>query len=158
MGEVDRFWDRTVESLDRAQWEALCDGCGQCCLHKLEDADTGEFYQTNVACRLLDLTTARCSDYRNRKAMVPDCLRLTPKLAARIEWLPQTCAYKLRAEGKPLPEWHYLECGDRDAVHRAGVSVVGRAISETIAGPLEDHVILPEGMEVDRSYTDWSDD
>ncbi len=158
MGEVDRFWERPVESLDRAQWEALCDGCGQCCLHKLEDADTGEFYQTNVACRLLDLTTARCSDYRNRKAMVPDCLRLTPKLAARIEWLPQTCAYKLRAEGKPLPEWHYLECGDRDAVHRAGVSVVGRAISETIAGPLEDHVILPEGMEVDRSFTDWSDD
>ncbi len=158
MGEVDRFWERPVESLDRAQWEALCDGCGQCCLHKLEDADTGEFYQTNVACRLLDLTTARCSDYRNRKAMVPDCLRLTPKLAARIEWLPQTCAYKLRAEGKPLPEWHYLECGDRDAVHRAGVSEVGRAISETIAGPLEDHVILPEGMEVDRSFTDWSDD
>ncbi len=158
MGEVDRFWERPVESLDRAQWEALCDGCGQCCLHKLEDADTGEFYQTNVACRLLDLTSARCSDYRNRKAMVPDCLRLTPKLAARIEWLPQTCAYKLRAEGKPLPEWHYLECGDRDAVHRAGVSVVGRAISETIAGPLEDHVILPEGMEVDRSFTDWSDD
>lgn len=158
MGEVDRFWDRPVETLDRAQWEALCDGCGQCCMHKLEDADTGEFYQTNVACRLLDLTTARCSDYRNRKAMVPDCLRLTPKLAARIEWLPQTCAYKLRAEGKPLPEWHYLECGDRDAVHRAGVSVVGRAISETIAGPLEDHVILPEGMEVDRSFTDWSDD
>lgn len=158
MGEVDRFWDRPVETLDRAQWEALCDGCGQCCMHKLEDADTGEFYQTNVACRLLDLTTARCSDYRNRKAMVPDCLRLTPKLAARIEWLPQTCAYKLRAEGKPLPEWHYLECGDRDAVHRAGVSVMGRAISETIAGPLEDHVILPEGMEVDRSFTDWSDD
>lgn len=158
MGEVDRFWERPVESLDRAQWEALCDGCGQCCLHKLEDADTGEFYQTNVACRLLDLTTARCSDYRNRKAMVPDCLRLTPKLAARIEWLPETCAYKLRAAGKPLPEWHYLVCGDRDAVHRAGVSVVGRAISETIAGPLEDHVILPEGMEVDRSYSDWSDD
>ena len=158
MGEVDRFWERPVESLDRAQWEALCDGCGQCCLHKLEDADTGEFYQTNVACRLLDLTTARCSDYRNRKAMVPDCLRLTPKLAARIEWLPETCAYKLRAAGKPLPEWHYLVCGDRDAVHRAGISVVGRAISETIAGPLEDHVILPEGMEVDRSYSDWSDD
>lgn len=148
MGEVDRFWERPVETLDRAQWEALCDGCGQCCLHKLEDADTGEVYPTNVACRLLDLSTARCADYRNRKAMVPDCLRLTPKLAAQLEWLPATCAYKLRADGLPLPDWHYLISGDRDAVHRAGVSVVGRAVSETVAGPLEDHVILPEGMEI----------
>ena len=148
MGEVDRFWERPVETLDRAQWEALCDGCGQCCLHKLEDADTGEVYPTNVACRLLDLGTARCADYRHRKAMVPDCLRLTPKLAAQLEWLPETCAYKLRADGLPLPDWHYLISGDRNAVHRAGVSVVGRAVSETVAGPLEDHVILPEGMEI----------
>lgn len=153
-GIGDRFWERPVETLDRAQWEALCDGCGQCCLHKLEDADTGEIYPTNVACRLLDLTTARCADYRHRKAQVPDCLRLTPRLAADIEWLPATCAYKLRAEGKPLPEWHYLVCGDRDAVHRAKVSVVGRAISETVAGPLEDHVVLPEGMAIADVFTD----
>lgn len=149
MGEVDKFWERPVETLDRAQWEALCDGCGQCCLHKVEDADSGEIYPTNVACKLLDLTTGRCSDYRHRKALVPDCLRLTPRLAGQLEWLPQTCAYKLRAEGKPLPDWHYLVCGDRDAVRRAGVSVVGRAISETVAGPLEDHVVLPDGIEWD---------
>jgi uncharacterized cysteine cluster protein YcgN (CxxCxxCC family) len=143
MGEVDRFWERPVETLDREQWEALCDGCGQCCLHKLEDEDTGQIHATNVACRLLDLSTARCSDYRHRRAMVPDCLRLTPKLAATLEWLPGTCAYKLRARGQPLKEWHYLVSGDRDAVRRAGISVIGRAISEVLAGPLEDHVVDP---------------
>lgn len=141
MGEVDRFWERPIATLNREQWEALCDGCGQCCLHKLEDADTGEIVRTNVACRLLDLRTARCSDYRHRRAMVPDCLRLTPKLAAEIEWLPATCAYKLRGDGKSLPDWHYLVCGDREAVHRAGVSVAGRAVSEVLAGSLEDHIV-----------------
>jgi uncharacterized cysteine cluster protein YcgN (CxxCxxCC family) len=139
-----RFWDKPIETLTRAQWEALCDGCGRCCLHKLEDADTGEVHRTNVACRLLDLKTARCADYRHRRTLVPDCLRLTPRLAAAVTWLPETCAYKLRAEGKPLPAWHYLECGDREAVVRAGVSVVGRAISEVVAGPIEDHILEPE--------------
>lgn len=163
MGKVDaiatdRFWERPVETLDRAQWEALCDGCGKCCLHKVEDADTGAIYPTNVACKLLDLTTGLCSDYRHRKARVPDCLRLTPRLAGQLEWLPETCAYKLRAQGQPLPEWHYLVSGDREAVHRAGVSVVGKAISETIAGPLEDHIVLPEGLEWDHGEWDQDDE
>ena len=140
-----RFWDKPIDTLTRAQWEALCDGCGQCCLHKLEDEDTGAIHRTNVACRLLDLGTARCSDYRHRKALVPDCLRLTPRLALTVPWLPQTCAYRLRAEGEPLPAWHYLECGDRDAVRRAGVSVAGRAISEVMAGPIEDHIVETDG-------------
>lgn len=135
------FWERPVATLSREQWEALCDGCGQCCLHKLEDEDTGEIHDTNVSCRLLDTRTARCSDYRNRRALVPDCLRLTPKLAGELRWLPETCAYKLRARDLPLPEWHYLVCGDRDAVRRAGVSVIGRAVSEVIAGRLEDHIV-----------------
>jgi uncharacterized cysteine cluster protein YcgN (CxxCxxCC family) len=142
------FWERPIETLDREEWEALCDGCGRCCLHKAEDEDTGEIYPTNVACRLLDIPTARCSDYRNRKRRVPDCLRLTPRLAASIAWLPETCAYRLRADGLPLPEWHYLVCGDREAVHRAGISVRGRAISENVAGPLEQHIILPPGVEL----------
>ncbi|WP_338467947.1 YcgN family cysteine cluster protein [Novosphingobium sp. ZN18A2] len=135
------FWERPVETLSREEWEALCDGCGQCCLHKLEDADTGEIHDTNVACRLLDTGTARCSDYRHRRALVPDCLRLTPKLAGTLPWLPKTCAYRLRARDLPLPEWHYLVCGDRDAVRRAGISVIGRVVSEVVAGPLEDHVV-----------------
>lgn len=144
------FWERPLAGLDRGEWEALCDGCGQCCLHKVEDEDTGAIYPTNVACKLLDIHSARCSDYPNRKRFVPDCLQLTPKLAATLDWLPETCAYRLRAEGAPLPEWHYLICGDREAVHRAGVSVRGRAIGEQFAGPLEDHAILPEGVEVWR--------
>ena len=151
----DRFWERSLRSLDQGEWEALCDGCGKCCLHKLEDEDTGAFYDTNVACKLLDLTTCRCRDYRNRRMYVADCVRLTPELAGKLAWLPDTCAYRLRAEGEPLPAWHYLICGDREAVHRAGQSVRGKAISETIAGPLEQHVILPEGMEI---AGDWDED
>ncbi|MFC4294970.1 YcgN family cysteine cluster protein [Novosphingobium tardum] len=136
-----RFWDKPIEALTRTQWEALCDGCGRCCLHKIEDEDTGEVIGTNVACRLLELGTARCGDYRNRRALVPDCLRLTHRLAREVPWLPSTCAYRLRAEGKPLHSWHYLECGDRDAVHKAGVSVIGKAISEVLAGPIEEHIV-----------------
>ncbi len=146
-----RFWDRPVETLDRREWEALCDGCGKCCLHKVEDEDTGRVWPTNVACKLLDLSTARCRDYRNRRAYVPDCLRLTPRLAGELEWLPDTCAYRLRAAGLPLPAWHYLECGDREAVHRAGASVVGKAISETVAGPIEQHIVWgDEGDDAGR--------
>jgi uncharacterized cysteine cluster protein YcgN (CxxCxxCC family) len=98
-----RFWDKPIATLTRDEWEALCDGCGQCCLHKLEDEDTGEVYHTNVACRLLDIKTARCADYRHRRAMVPDCLRLTPRLVEHVAWLPATCAYRLRGQGKPCP-------------------------------------------------------
>lgn len=135
------FWEAPIESLDRAQWEALCDGCGKCCLNKIEDEDTGRIYPTNVACRLLDLQTARCSDYRRRRAFVPDCVRLVPGKIDQHPWLPATCAYVLRADGKPLPEWHYLVSGDRDSVHKAGMSIKGRAISEIHAGELENHII-----------------
>lgn len=144
----DRFWELPIEALTGPEWEALCDGCGQCCLHKAEDEDTGDIYMTNVACRLLDIPSARCSDYKHRKAQVPDCVRLTPKLAATLPWLPDSCSYRLRAEGEPLPAWHYLVCGDPEAVHRAGASVRGKAIPEALAGPLENHVILPPGVEL----------
>jgi len=135
------FWEDPLETLDRAQWEALCDGCGKCCLHKVEDADTGRIYPTNVACRLLDRETARCSNYRHRRAFVPDCLRLSRANLREIEWLPETCAYSLRAQGRPLPDWHYLVCGDREAVHREGHSVRGWTIPETLAGDLENHIV-----------------
>ena len=142
MGELrERFWELPLEALDRAEWEALCDGCGRCCLHKLEDEDTGEVVETNVACRLLDPMNARCTDYKHRKAFVPDCLRLTLKIVNDVEWLPDSCAYRLRADGKPLPRWHYLISGDREDVVRAGVSVIGRVVSETEAGPLEHHLV-----------------
>jgi len=147
---ASRFWDKPVEQLSRDEWEALCDGCGKCCLHKLEDDDTGEVHHTNVACRLLDLKSARCADYRHRKVFVPDCLRLTPKLVREVPWLPSTCAYRLRADGKALPDWHYLECGDREEVHRRKVSVVGKAISEVLAGPLEEHIVSERDFEGGR--------
>ena len=142
MGELrDKFWELPLEALNRTEWEALCDGCGRCCLHKLEDEDTGEVIETNVACRLLDHGTARCTDYKHRKAFVPDCLRLTPKLVAQVRWLPETCAYKRRAEGRPLPPWHYLLTGSQEAMIRAGVSVIGRVVAEDDAGPLEHHIV-----------------
>nr|WP_202388891.1 YcgN family cysteine cluster protein [Pelagerythrobacter marinus] len=137
----DRFWELPLADLSREEWESLCDGCGRCCLHKIEDADSGEIADTNVACKLLDTDTARCSDYRHRKAYVPDCLRLTLKIVDEVEWLPETCAYRRRAAGRPLPEWHHLLTGDREAVHRAGASVAGRVISEREAGPLEHHIV-----------------
>ncbi len=144
----DQFWTLPLDALTRAEWEALCDGCGQCCLHNAEDEDTGIVYPTNVACKLLDLKSCRCSDYAHRKAQVPDCVRLTPRLAASLTWLPETCAYRLRAEDAPLPAWHHLICGDPEEVHRAGISVRGKAIPEAMAGPIEQHIILPPGMEL----------
>ena len=143
MGVVSaRFWEDTpLSKLDRAQWEALCDGCGKCCLHKLEDDETGEMYATNVACRLLDRRSGQCSNYRNRRAFVSECVRLTNGNVDHIDWLPSTCAYRLRASGEPLPAWHYLNSGDREAVHRAGESVRGWTISEDDAGDLENHMV-----------------
>ena len=137
-----RFWeDVPLAKLDRAQWEALCDGCGKCCVHKLEDEETGELHATNVACRLLDRRMGRCSDYRHRHAYVSECVRLNANNVAGIEWLPSTCAYRLRAAGEPLPEWHYLVCGDPEAVHAAGQSTRGWTISEDDAGDFEHHLV-----------------
>lgn len=127
--------------MTEAEWESLCDGCGRCCLHKLRDEDTDEISFTNVACRLLDLNTARCSDYERRQAKVPDCVRLTPRSLAGVDWLPPSCAYRRLGEGKDLPRWHPLITGDPASVHRAGASVTGRALSERDAGPLEHHVV-----------------
>jgi uncharacterized cysteine cluster protein YcgN (CxxCxxCC family) len=134
------YWEKPLDQLSRAEWESLCDGCGKCCLHKVEDADTGDVYPTNVACKLLDRHSGLCSNYRGRHAYVPDCVRLTAGKVGQLPWLPSTCAYRLRGEGKPLPEWHHLICGDREAVHRAGVSVRGWTIGEADAGDLEYHL------------------
>lgn len=143
MDSVTRpYWEaKRLDQLDRAEWESLCDGCGKCCMHKLEDADTGEIMLTNVACKLLDLSSARCSNYRHRRAFVPDCVRLTPRNLDQMNWLPESCAYKLVAGGRPLPKWHHLLTGDAGSIHRAGASVAGRAVSEAEAGPLEHHLI-----------------
>jgi uncharacterized cysteine cluster protein YcgN (CxxCxxCC family) len=140
-----RFWEtKRLGEMSRAEWEALCDGCGKCCIHKLEDEDTGELHPTNIACRLLDRRTGQCRDYKHRHAFVPECVRLTPAKLAQIDWLPSTCAYRLLDEGRPLPDWHYLVSGDRDAVHRAGQSVRGWTVTEDEAGDFENHVVERE--------------
>lgn len=105
-----------------AEWESLCDGCGKCCLVQLEDEETGERACTSIACRLLDRSSLRCLDYDNRHARVPDCVRLTPENAGRIDWMPETCAYRLLANGEPLPDWHPLVTGDRASTRKAGMA------------------------------------
>lgn len=127
--------------MSRAEWESLCDGCGRCCLHKLRDEDTEKVVFTEVACRLLDTGTARCRDYANRRQHVPDCVQLTPAKLRTIDWLPPSCGYRLVAEGRDLFWWHPLVSGDPDSVHKAGVSVRGRAVPERAAGALEEHVV-----------------
>ena len=143
MGALTKpFWEaRTLTQMSRAEWESLCDGCGKCCIHKLEDEETGELHPTNVACRLLNRHSAQCSDYKNRKAYVPECVRLTPAKLRDIDWLPDSCSYRLIDEGHPLPEWHHLVSGDRESIHRAGMSVRGWTVSEDEAGDLENHIV-----------------
>ena len=113
---------KTLDEMTPEEWESLCDGCGLCCLQKLEDEDNGEIYVTAVACQLLDANTCRCSDYQNRKSLVPDCLYLDVEMVRSVRWLPETCAYKLIDEGKDLPFWHHLVTHDKESVHKAHIS------------------------------------
>ena len=142
MSADPRFWETVpLDRMSRTQWESLCDGCGKCCVNKLEDEETGEVYPTNVACKLLDGHAGRCTDYKGRKARVPECVRLTPGKLATIDWLPSTCAYMRLWRGEGLPEWHHLVTGDAESVHEAGMSTRGWTISEVDAGDLEYHII-----------------
>jgi uncharacterized cysteine cluster protein YcgN (CxxCxxCC family) len=136
------FWEtKTLRQMSRAEWESLCDGCGKCCIHKLEDEETGELLPTNVACRLLDRRSGLCSDYKHRKIHVPECVRLTPEKLEELDWLPGTCAYRLLYNGEPLRDWHPLISGDPESVHRAGISVRGWTVSEDDVGDLEHHLV-----------------
>jgi uncharacterized cysteine cluster protein YcgN (CxxCxxCC family) len=125
------FWQtKTLAEMTRAEWESLCDGCGLCCLRKLEDSDTGEIVYTNVACRLLDCDTCRCTRYERRLELVDDCIGLTPERLDELRWMPSTCAYRLVDAGRPLPDWHPLISGKTASVHEAGISARGRCVSE----------------------------
>ena len=128
----DRYWEHVpLKKMTTPEWEALCDGCGKCCLNKIEYEDTGEVEFTRVACRLLDGTSCRCSSYDNRHQFVPECVRLNPKTLAKVAyWLPKTCAYKLLHDGNPLPDWHPLVTGDPESTHAAGMSVRGWTVPE----------------------------
>lgn len=144
-GTRARFWETVpLRAMTPHEWEALCDGCGKCCLNKLEDEETGEVALTRVACRLLDAETCRCGQYETRRTYVPECIMLTPDTIAEIAyWLPETCAYKLLHEGQTLKDWHPLITGDPNSVHRAGVSVQGWTVPEFEVDDddLEDHII-----------------
>ncbi len=138
------FWQaKTLQELTPAEFESLCDGCGKCCLHKLEDEDTGEVYYTNVACRFLDHATCHCQTYSTRRQALPACTVLTPDAVRTIGWLPETCAYRLIDAGLPLHDWHPLISGDANSVHAAGVSVAGKVLHEHDVDPddMEDYVV-----------------
>ena len=132
MGELrDQFWTLPLAELSRAEWEALCDGCGKCCLHKLQDEDTEELVFTAVACKLLDTNSCHCSNYAKRLELVPDCINIRAHELGELSYMPSTCAYRLRYENKALPEWHPLVSGDPNSVHNEHMSVRGRVVSET---------------------------
>jgi uncharacterized protein len=142
------FWGkRALEEMTRAEWEALCDRCGRCCLHKIEDVESGEVFFTNVACRFLDTETCHCRDYDHRKALVTDCLTLTPELVRKVGWLPKSCAYRRLAEGRGLPWWHPLVSGDPNLVRDMGICGCGRVLHE-------EEVNL---AELDDMVVDWFD-
>ncbi|MDQ4147372.1 MAG: YcgN family cysteine cluster protein [Pseudomonadota bacterium] len=121
---------KTLADMTAREWESLCDGCGKCCLVKLEDEGTGHISYTDVACGLLNTHTCRCRDYHNRTQRIADCVKLSPKSVSEFHWLPSTCAYRLVAEGKDLPWWHPLVSGDSETVHQAGMSVRGRVVAK----------------------------
>jgi uncharacterized protein len=145
MNDEFPFWRRkSLAQMTPAEWESLCDGCGRCCLNKLEEDGTDRTFYTNVGCRLLDEQTCRCKDYTNRAVLVDDCVQLTPQNLAGITWLPPTCGYRLIAEGRDLYWWHPLVSGDPNSVHAAGVSVRGKVGDSEVDVPddqLENHIV-----------------
>ena len=142
------FWKKkSLAEMTIEEWETLCDGCGICCMYKIEDEETGEINLTSVACRFLDPDTVTCQLYDSRFSAMPTCIKLTPSKVEHLEWLPDTCAYRLILQGKPLPDWHPLVSGDPGSIHRAGLSVKGRILRESDVNldDLEDYIV--EGFE-----------
>lgn len=144
MSENQRFWENTpFDQFTSKQWESICDGCAQCCAHKLQDEDTEEVFLTNVVCQYLDTKKCQCSVYNDRHVHVPDCIKITPENAGELLWIPETCGYRLLANGKPLPEWHPLMTGDSDSTRSANMTVTDKVISDADVNmdDLEDYLV-----------------
>ncbi len=136
------FWEsKKLSEMTTTEWESICDGCGKCCLNKLEDEDSGEIFFTSVVCDLIDLESCQCTRYSERTTLVPECLDLKQHDFAEYNWLPTTCAYRLLIDGKPLPSWHPLVSKNKDSVKEAGVSITSYAMKESDIDNLEDHII-----------------
>ncbi|HIF54424.1 MAG: YcgN family cysteine cluster protein [Methylococcales bacterium] len=136
------FWEsKKLSEMTTTEWESICDGCGKCCLNKLEDEDSGEIFFTSVVCDLIDLESCQCTRYSERTTLVPECLDLKQHDFAEYNWLPTTCAYRLLIDGKPLPSWHPLVSKNKDSVKEAGVSIASYAMKESDIDNLEDHII-----------------
>jgi len=135
------YWEyKKLSEMSQSEWEQLCDGCAKCCLHKLEDEDTGELYGTNVVCQYLDQESCQCNDYMNRSVLVPDCITLTSQNLDQVYFMPSSCSYRLLAEGKPLPQWHPLVTGNKESTHDSGNSVRDKVISELEVDNLMHHL------------------
>jgi uncharacterized protein len=143
MGDQPFWKTKRLDQLTVEEWESLCDGCGRCCLVRFEDEETGEVIPTRISCKLFDADTCRCSNYARRKRLVPDCIKLTPGNIEALTWMPASCAYRRIYEGRDLAWWHPLVSGDADSVHRAGVSMRGKTISETALAEPDDALDFP---------------
>ena len=142
MAGKKHFWEtKSLKQMTKYEWESLCDGCGKCCLHKLEDIDTGEVSISNVACSFLDEETCNCKDYSNREKNVPDCISLDLKNIKKLQWLPETCAYRLIDEGKSLYNWHHLISGSKSTIHEYGMSVRDYSINESKLNDAEEYIL-----------------
>lgn len=142
MAGKKHFWEtKSLKQMTKYEWESLCDGCGKCCLHKLEDVDTGEVSISNVTCSFLDEETCNCKDYSNREKNVPDCISLDLKNIKKLQWLPETCAYRLIDEGKSLYNWHHLISGSKSTIHEYGMSVRDYSINESKLNNAEEYIL-----------------
>lgn len=147
MIDTSRFWETTpLEQLNTKQWELICDGCAQCCAHKLQDDDTDEVYLTNIVCQHLETNKCHCTVYGDRHIHVPDCIKITPENAGKLKWIPETCGYRLLANGKPLPEWHPLITGSKDSTRIAKMTVTNKVISDADVNmdDLEDYLVADD--------------
>ena len=142
MAGKKHFWEtKSLKQMTKYEWESLCDGCGKCCLHKLEDIDTGDVSISNVTCSFLDEETCNCKDYSNREKNVPDCISLDLKNIKKLQWLPETCAYRLIDEGKSLYNWHHLISGSKSTIHEYGMSVRDYSINESKLNNAEEYIL-----------------